>query len=112
MSRVRTVLLKLMVFPIYKNNNLKREELLCAVRTQIRWEIRAGPSGCLGDSQGFNSQVPYKVPRLRPGLNPSQVKKQKKKIFAYLLQDLYFENRITILFFILTTLIYIFWILK
>ena len=71
MSRVRTVLLKLMVFPIYKNNNLKREELLCAVRTQIRWEIRAGPSGCLGDSQGFNSQVPYKVPRLRPGLNPS-----------------------------------------
>jgi len=35
-SRVRTVLLKLMVFPIYKNNNLKREELLCAVRTQIR----------------------------------------------------------------------------
>ena len=71
LSRVRTVLLKLMVFPIYKNNNLKREELLCAVRTQIRWEIRAGPSGCLGDSQGFNSQVPYKVPRLRPGLNPS-----------------------------------------
>ena len=73
MSRVRTVLLKLMVFPIYKNNNLKREELLCAVRTQIRWEIRAGPSGCLGDSQGFNSQVPYKVPRLCPGLNPSQI---------------------------------------
>ena len=71
MSRVRTVLLKLMVFPIYKNNNLKREELLCAVRTQIRWEIRVGPSGCLGDSQGFNSQVPYKVPRLCPGLNPS-----------------------------------------